>query len=80
MADFRSTLSKKVRNTVRPGVLAALGLGAHRWSAMSAPSVTTSATWGIDTSSRYLGLAKTPMASGWLPDTVFQLSFGFVLL
>ena len=41
------------------------------------PSVTTSATWGIDTSFRYLGLAKTPMASGWLADTVFQASFGF---
>ena len=33
--------------------------------------------WGIDTSFRYLGLAKTPMASGWLPDTVFQARFGF---
>ena len=43
----------------------------------SAPrrSVTTSATWGIDASFRYLGLAKTPMASGWLPDTVTQPRF-----
>ena len=38
-------------------------------------SVTTSATWGIDTSFRYLGLAKTPMASGFLPDTVSQPRF-----
>ena len=48
----------------------------RRWA--GGRSLTTqSATWGIDTSFRYLGLAKTPMASGWLPDTVFQARFGF---